>query len=52
MAAETGTSPASVSASLAQLMPMIIDKLTPDGKVTEGGLLDQGLDALKKSLFK
>jgi uncharacterized protein YidB (DUF937 family) len=52
IAKETGTSTTSVNNGLASFLPQIIDKLTPEGKVTEGGLLDQGVDMLKKSLFK
>lgn len=52
MANDTGTSTDSVSKGLASLLPQIIDRLTPEGKVTEGGLLDQGLDMLKKSFLK
>lgn len=52
IAQRLGISETEVSGGLAALLPPIIDKLTPDGKLPEGGLLDQGLDFLKKSLSK
>jgi uncharacterized protein YidB (DUF937 family) len=37
------------SGGLADLLPQLVDKLTPNGQVPEGGdLLAQGLDMLKK----
>jgi uncharacterized protein YidB (DUF937 family) len=46
-----GISGADASGGLASILPQVIDKLTPDGMVPEGGMLDQGLDFLKKSLL-
>ncbi len=40
----------SASSKLAEILPMIVDKLTPDGKIPESGLLAQGLNFLKASL--
>jgi uncharacterized protein YidB (DUF937 family) len=39
------------SRGLADLLPQIIDKLTPDGKMPEGGMLEQGLSLLKKKFL-
>jgi uncharacterized protein YidB (DUF937 family) len=50
IAQQLGISGADASGGLAALLPQIIDKLTPDGKLPEGGILNQGLDFLKKSL--
>ena len=50
IAQRLGISGTEASGGLAALLPQIIDKLTPEGKLPEGGLLDQGLDFLKKSL--
>jgi len=36
-----GISPEAVSAKLAEVLPGAIDKLTPNGKLPEGGLLAQ-----------
>src|SRR5512135_512290 len=46
-----GVSQEEASKGLAGLLPEIIDKLTPEGKVPEGNLLAQGLDTLKKKIF-
>jgi len=48
---KAGISQEEASKGLAGLLPEIIDKLTPDGKVPEGNLLAQGLDTLKKKMF-
>ncbi|HTI56657.1 MAG TPA: hypothetical protein VMC04_20650 [Verrucomicrobiae bacterium] len=36
-----------MSAKLAEVLPGAIDKLTPDGKLPEGGLLAAALTALR-----
>jgi uncharacterized protein YidB (DUF937 family) len=43
-------SPEQASGSLADLLPQVVDKLTPNGQLPEGGgdLLAQGMDLLKK----
>jgi len=51
IAEKLGVSGADASAGLASILPQLIDKLTPDGTLPEGGLLDQGLDFLKKKLL-
>jgi uncharacterized protein YidB (DUF937 family) len=48
MAQNMGVSHQEVSTDLAGLLPQLIDKLTPDGKLPEGSELDQGLELLKK----
>jgi uncharacterized protein YidB (DUF937 family) len=50
IAQKLGISGVDASGGLAVLLPQIIDKLTPDGKLPEDGILNQGLDFLKKSL--
>jgi uncharacterized protein YidB (DUF937 family) len=49
MAQKLGISGTEVSGGLVALLPQIIDKLTPDGKLPEGGMLDQAIGFLKKS---
>ena len=39
------------SKGLAGLLPEVIDKLTPEGKVPESDMLAQGLNMLKNKLF-
>ncbi len=46
-----GLSQEEASHGLAGLLPEIIDKLTPEGKVPEGDALSQGLNILKGKLF-
>ena len=50
IAGKLGISGSEASSGLAALLPQVIDKLTPDGKVPEGGLLEQGLNILKQKL--
>lgn len=47
LAAKVGISPDDLSTQLSQFLPGVIDKLTPDGTIPEGGLLEKGLDFLK-----
>jgi len=51
IAQKLGISGADVSSGLAAMLPKVIDGLTPEGKVPEGGLLDQGLDFLKNQIL-
>jgi uncharacterized protein YidB (DUF937 family) len=51
IARKLGVSNADASSGLAALLPQVIDKLTPDGKVPEGGILEQGLSILKQKLL-
>lgn len=49
IAAQLGVSPEQASGSLADLLPQVVDQLTPNGQLPEGGdLLTQGLVMLKK----
>lgn len=47
IAQQVGLSPEAATSQLAKLLPQIVDKLTPDGKMPEGDLLQQGLSLLK-----
>ncbi|MGC2062585.1 MAG: YidB family protein [Thermodesulfovibrionales bacterium] len=51
IATNAGVSQEEASNGLAVLLPEIIDKLTPDGKVPESDMLAQGLNMLKSKLF-
>ena len=46
-----GVSKEEASSGLAALLPEIIDKLTPDGKVPDSDMLAQGMNKLKSKLF-
>ena len=52
LAAKVGISPETASSHLAQLLPMVIDKLTPNGQLPQAStstssMLEAGLDMLK-----
>ena len=47
IAQKLGISTGDASSGLASLLPQLIDKLTPNGQVPEGGMLEQGLSMLK-----
>jgi uncharacterized protein YidB (DUF937 family) len=51
MAKKLGISEDTVSQKVAGVLPGLIDKLTPDGKVPNGNILQEGLDFLKKKIF-
>ncbi len=51
VAQSVGISSQEASSGLAALLPQLIDKLTPDGKLPEAGLVDQALAALKNKLM-
>jgi uncharacterized protein YidB (DUF937 family) len=48
LAAKAGISPDAVSSHLAQLLPMLVDKLTPNGQVPQSSsLVEEGMGMLK-----
>lgn len=47
IAAKAGIAPEEISGKLAEFLPGVIDKLTPDGTIPEGGLLEKGMEFLK-----
>ncbi len=48
LAQKAGVAPEMASSILAQVLPVIVDKLTPDGKIPDtGSFLDQGLNIFK-----
>mgnify|MGYP000849626980 FL=1 len=46
LAGQLGISPGAASQSLADLLPGVIDKLTPNGQIEGGDVLQQGLSLL------
>ena len=52
LASKVGVPPDVATSKLAEILPGIIDKLTPEGTVPESGLLQQGLNFLRGNLPK
>lgn len=50
LAARIGLTPDALSTKLAELLPGAVDKLTPEGKLREPGVLDHALAMLKNKL--
>jgi len=49
LAAQLGVSPQQASGGMASVLPQLIDRMTPNGELPQGGdLLSQGFDLLKK----
>jgi len=46
IASQTGIDPSQISGHIAQILPQIVDKLTPQGQPVEGGALQQSLSSL------
>lgn len=51
IAQKFGLSPEAASTQLSQMLPMVVDKLTPDGRIPSGDLLAEGMNLLKGKLF-
>jgi uncharacterized protein YidB (DUF937 family) len=51
IAQQAGVEPGQAASGLAQMLPQIIDKLTPDGQVPQNDLLAQGLNLLRGKFF-
>ena len=52
VAQKLGVDPQTASSGLASVLPTVVDKLTPEGSVPEGGMLDKGLVMLKGMISK
>jgi uncharacterized protein YidB (DUF937 family) len=48
---QTGLDQGTLSTQLSSLLPGLVDKLTPDGRVPEGGVKPEGLGGMLKGLF-
>lgn len=51
IAAKAGISPEAASSGLAQILPQMVDRLTPNGQVPQGDLMSKGMELLKGKLF-
>jgi len=47
LASQAGISPEDVSSQLTKLLPQVVDKLTPDGKISQNDIMSKGMDLLK-----
>ena len=47
LAAKAGISPEEVTSHLTQVLPQVVDKLTPEGQVPQGDLMSKGMEMLK-----
>lgn len=50
LASQAGLSPEAAGSQLASLLPGLIDKLTPDGKMPDSNLIEQGFNLLRGKL--
>ena len=51
IAQKLGISGTDASNALSELLPQLIDKLTPEGTVPEGSMLEQGLNILRQKFL-
>ena len=51
LASKVGISPEAVTSQLSQILPQVVDKLTPNGQINQGDIVSQGMGLLK-SLMK
>lgn len=51
LAAKAGLPSGEMSAKLAEILPGLVDGLTPEGTIPEGGILEKGLEFLKGKLM-
>jgi uncharacterized protein YidB (DUF937 family) len=50
IAAKLGLPPEQATQLLSKYLPLVINQLTPNGKIEEGGLLEKGLDFIKSQI--
>jgi len=51
IAKKLGLSEDKASEKIANILPGLVDKVTPDGKIPEGNILQEGIDFLKKKFL-
>lgn len=51
IANKAGISTEAAQSGLAQVLPQIVDRLTPNGEVPQGDLMSKGMELLKGKLF-
>lgn len=51
LSTKTGQSPDTVASKLQEVLPNVMDKLTPDGSVPQGNALQQGINFIKEKIM-
>jgi len=51
VAQQAGIAPEHAASGLAQLLPQIVDKLTPNGEIPQGDMMQKGMELLKGKFF-
>lgn len=50
LATKTGQSPDTIATKLQEILPSVVDKVSPEGNVPEGNILQQGINFIKDKL--
>lgn len=50
LAAKAGISPDQAKSALSQILPQMVDKLSPNGQIPQGGLLESAMGMLRNKL--
>jgi len=50
LAAKAGISPDQAKAALSQILPQLVDKLSPNGQLPQGGMLEAAMGMLKSKM--
>jgi uncharacterized protein YidB (DUF937 family) len=50
LAAKAGVSPEQAKATLSQILPQVMDKLSPNGQLPQGGMLETAMGMLKSKM--
>jgi uncharacterized protein YidB (DUF937 family) len=51
VASQAGVTPETAKSGLAQILPLLVDRLTPNGQVPQGDLMAKGMELLKGRFF-
>ena len=51
IASMAGISPEAAQSGLTQVLPLLVDQLTPDGKIPQGDIMSKGMELIEGKLF-
>jgi len=51
LAAKAGIAPETAKSQIAEFLPGIVDQLTPNGTIPEGGLMEKAMDFMKSKIL-